>query len=220
MGRYECVIFDLDGTLVDSIADLGDAMNASLAEHGHPPRSYDECKAFVGDGARRFVERAVPAAEADDALAESILDGFRRHYTACWAAKTLPYEGVPELLDALVARGYRLAVLSNKIELFTAQMVAHTLGRWRFACVRGERPGVPRKPDPAGALAIVAELGIAAERCVYLGDTSTDMKTAVGAGMLPVGVLWGFREAAELTASGAVHLLDHPRALLPILDGA
>lgn len=216
--RYDTAVFDLDGTLVDSVADLGDAMNASLAEHGHAPVTYDQCKRFVGDGARTFVERAVPAAATDDRLAEAILDGFRRHYAACWAAKTVPYAGIPDLLDALVARNIRLTVLSNKLEQFTAQMVSAMFARWPFAAVRGERPGVPRKPDPAGALAIVAALGTTPDRCVYLGDTSTDMKTAVGAGMLPVGVLWGFREAAELKASGAAHLIDRPLALLPILD--
>lgn len=217
---FDTAVFDLDGTLVDSVADLGDAMNAALAAHGHGPVSYDQCKKFVGDGARRFVERAVPAAATDDALAESILSGFRQHYSACWANKTVPYDGIPELLDALVARGVRLTVLSNKLEEFTARMVSQMLCRWKFAAVRGERPGVPRKPDPAGAIAIVQELGTAPERCVYLGDTSTDMKTAVGAGMLPVGVLWGFREAAELSSSGAVHLIAKPLDLLPILEGA
>lgn len=217
---YDAVVFDLDGTLVDSIADLADAMNASLAEHGLPPRTYADCKRFVGDGALMFTERAAPRAAHDPKLAESILEGFKKHYSACWAVKTAPYEGIAELLDALVARGLKLTVLSNKIEAFTAQMVAETLKRWTFAVVRGERVGVPRKPDPAGAIEIAQALGTLPGRCLYLGDTSTDMKTAVGAGMVPVGVLWGFREAAELTASGAVHLLKHPLDLIPILEAA
>ena len=211
----KAVVFDLDGTLVDSIGDLADAMNASLAEHGHAPRTVDECKRFVGDGARRFVERAVPGIAAD--RVESVLEGFRRHYTKCWAAQTRAYDGVPELLDGLTARGMKLAVLSNKIEEFTAVMVRELLSRWQFAAVRGERVGTPRKPDPAGALAIAGELGVTPAECAYLGDTSTDMETAVGAGMLPVGVLWGFRDAAELSSSGAVHLIAHPLELLPII---
>lgn len=217
-GNHGTLVFDLDGTLLDSIADLADAMNASLTEHGHAARTPDECRMFVGEGARRFVERALPAAASDERLMEEILDGFRRHYTTCWAAKTRPYEGIPELLDWLVAHGYRLAVLSNKLELFTVQMVAQLLARWPFANVRGERPGVPRKPDPTGALAIAAELSVEPASCVYLGDTAIDMQTAVAAGMLPVGVLWGFRQAAELLSSGAVHLIAHPTDLIPLLE--
>lgn len=214
--RFDACIFDLDGTLVDSLEDLADAMNAALEDRGHARRSLGECRAFVGDGARRFVERALPpgspAAEVDRVLA-----GFRGHYERRWAVKSRPYDGIPELLDAMQARGMALCVLSNKLEVFTVALVRALLPRWTFAPVRGERPGMPRKPDPAAALGIAAELKVEPARILYLGDTGTDMQTAVSSGMTPVGVLWGFRGRAELEQHGARHVVDHPRDVLALL---
>lgn len=214
--RFDACIFDLDGTLVDSLEDLADSMNAALVDCGHAARSMDDCRRFVGDGARRFVERALPAGSAK-AEVDRVLDGFRGHYERRWAAKSRPYDGIPELLDAMRARGMALSVLSNKLEVFTVRMVVELLPRWTFAPVRGERPGVPRKPDPAAALAIAAELRLEPAKILYLGDTGTDMQTAVSSGMTPVGVLWGFRGRAELEQHGARHVVDHPRDVLALL---
>jgi len=214
---YGAVLFDLDGTLLDTVEDLADAMNASLAQLGCPPRSVAECKRFVGDGLRMFATQALPQDRRDDGTLERCCDVFRDAYAGCWHVKTRAYGGVSDLLGALSARGVRLAVLSNKPDEFTRMMVREMLADWRFAMVRGVRAGGVRKPDPAGALEIAEGLGIAPAAFLYLGDTDTDMQTARAARMFAVGATWGFRPASELTAHGARALIDHPLDLLDLL---
>ena len=142
---------------------------------------------------------------------------MRDEYARCWADKTRPYDGVADMLAGVSARGLRLGVLSNKPDDFTKLCVARLLPECRFDVVRGARPSVPLKPDPGAAMGIADELGIAPGAFAYVGDTGTDMKTACAAGMYPVGVLWGFRTADELTASGAAVLIENPTDLLPLL---
>ena len=142
---------------------------------------------------------------------------MRKEYGQCWAATTRAYEGIPELLDELTARGIRLAVLSNKPDEFTRLCVAQLLANWRFATVLGAGPSLPKKPDPAARRGVARRLAVAPGEFLYLGDTNTDMQTAVAAGMFAVGVLWGFRSADELTANGAKVLLKKPLDLLRVL---
>jgi phosphoglycolate phosphatase len=216
---YRAVIFDLDGTLLDTIEDLADSMNAALARMGHPARTLAECKLLVGDGLETYVRRALPPAAAEDPRERTRLQELMsKEYAERNSRKTRPYPGIPELLDALTIRRIPMAVLSNKPHDSTLVVVRHYFPRWRFNPVYGAREEVPVKPDPAGALEIAALLGIAPADIAYVGDTNTDMRTAAAAGMFPVGVLWGFRTAEELRANGARILLEAPLDLLAILD--
>jgi len=215
---HRAVIFDLDGTLLDTIEDLADSMNAALARMGHPARTVAECKMLVGDGLEAYVRRALPPAAAEDPRERARLwELMQAEYAVRNARKTRPYPGVPELLDALTARRIPTAILSNKPQDATLVVVRHYFSRWSFASVFGARDTVPVKPDPAGALEIAALLGIAPSEFAYVGDTNTDMRTAIAAGMFPVGALWGFRTAEELRTNGAKVLLEAPLDLLPIL---
>lgn len=215
--RFDAVLFDLDGTLLDTIEDLTDSMNAALAKLGLPPVTVAQCKYFVGDGAVNFVTRSLPADRQDKQTVEKMCDLYRQEYSRGWAVKTRPYEGIEAMLDGLAAKGLKMAVLSNKPDEFTKLMVTRMLGRWQFAAVAGERAGVPKKPDPGAAREVARQMGIGPERFLYVGDTNTDMKTANGAGMHAVGALWGFRTAQELLDNGAKVLIKHPTDLLNLL---
>ncbi len=212
--KFKAAVFDLDGTLLDSLHDIGNSMNAALARKGHPPHPINDYKIHVGDGMSVLARRVLPASAHSDAAIAELVGLMREEYGARWANLTKPYDGIPELLDTLAARGIQFAVVSNKPHDFTQTITARLLPKWKFDPVIGARPGVPHKPDPAGALEAAAHLKLAVEECVFIGDTAADMKTAVGAGMFPAGALWGFREAPELLASGAKVLLKHPLDLL------
>ena len=205
------VLFDLDGTLVDTLQDIAHALNGALAAAGLPTWPLAEYRELVGEGARRLVEKALPADQQP--RAEPLLRDFLRRYDEQLLVHTRPYPGVPELLEALSGRGLRLAVLSNKPHPLTVRVVEGLLPRARFAAVVGQREGVPRKPDPTAALRLADELGVPPAAWAYVGDTRTDMQTAVGAGMLPVGVLWGYRGREELLAAGARRLAATPDEL-------
>jgi phosphoglycolate phosphatase len=213
------VIFDLDGTLLDTIDDLTDSMNWALARHGVAPHTPDACRYFVGDGVEVFARRALGERAADAKLVASVVAAYRRRYADHWADKTRPYPGVAELLAGLDRRGLKKAVFSNKPDDTTRLTVATLLKDFRFDIVRGARADVPLKPDPAGALALAADLGAAPARALYLGDTNTDMQTAWAAGFYPVGALWGFRTADELLSNGAKALVERPTDVLELLDG-
>jgi phosphoglycolate phosphatase len=216
--KIRAVLFDLDGTLLDSIEDLTDSMNTALGRLGFPGHDVESCKRLVGEGIEHFAANALPARErADESMVARLIEMLREEYQKRWAQKTHPYSGIVELLDGLADRGIRLAVLSNKADDFTGLMVAHFFPNRKFEVVLGARPGMPRKPDPSPALRIAHELGLNPAEIVFLGDTKTDMETASRAGMVPMGALWGFRSAEELLASGARHLLGRPQELLSLL---
>ena len=214
---FRAVLFDLVGTLLDTLEDLADSMNAVLCRMGFPVHPVESYRYFVGDGQEFLVRRALPEEKrGDEGTVRACVAEMREEYGRRWAAKTRPYEGIPELLETLAARSVKTAVLSNKPDDFTKIVVARFLPRWTFGAVRGLLPGGPRKPDPAGALAIAAELGLPPSDFVYLGDTATDIMTAVAAGMYPVGALWGFRTAGELFSAGAERLAARPEELLAL----
>ena len=171
-------------------------------------------KLFVGDGMENLVRRALGQEALDEALFARGLDLTRREYAGRWAEKTRPYPGIPDLLDKLSHRGIPMAVFSNKPDEFTRLCVSRLLSAWHFQAIQGATPDLPRKPDPSGALAIAARLGVVPGEVLYVGDTNTDMQTAVAAGMFPLGVLWGFRTAAELLATGAAALVKAPAEVL------
>jgi phosphoglycolate phosphatase len=213
------VVFDLDGTLVDSLGDLADSMNAVLAGRGLPVHPEESYRRFVGDGIETLVRRALPEARRDDVPVTETVAAMRAEYASRQLRRTRPYPQVPELLAELRARGLRTAVLSNKPDDATQEVVAALLDH-RFDAVRGARPGVPLKPDPTAALDLCADLGVSPSETTYLGDTDTDMATGRRAGMLTVGVAWGFRDAGELLAHGARHIIRQPLDLIALLDGA
>ncbi|MBM3312141.1 MAG: HAD family hydrolase [Candidatus Aminicenantes bacterium] len=216
---FRAAIFDLDGTLLDTIDDLTEAMNAALEKMGLPKRSVAECKTLVGDGVSTFVRRALPPeARDDESLAHRLRGLMKAEYAARRTGKTRPYPGVPETLDALASKGVLAAVLSNKPHEETVAVIRHYFPGRGFQAVLGAREGVPVKPDPAGALEIAAIFGLPPAGVFYLGDTNTDMQTAVAAGMFPAGALWGFRTAEELTAHGAKALFDRPLDILPYFE--
>ena len=208
----------MDGTLLDTLADLGDAMNRVLAQRGLATHPVDAYRQFVGSGANRLVARALPAHEQGEEMITQCLQAFLREYEAGWRIKTGLYEGMAELLDALTARKIPMAVLTNKPQAFAELCMREFLSRWDFALIVGQMPGVPVKPDPTGPRQVIGTLGVQPEEILYLGDTDVDMFTAVNAGMFPVGVLWGFRPERELLESGAAATLAHPMDLLRFLD--
>lgn len=215
--NFQAVLFDLDGTLLDTLEDLADSMNAALQRAGfsvHPINSY---RYFVGDGMDILVERVLPENARDSKTKAQLKTAMEEEYGQRWNTKSHPYAGVVELLDALQQRDLPMVVLSNKPEPFTVEVVSQLLAGWRFAIVRGARPEVPPKPDPGSALAIAASLNIEPARFLYLGDTNTDMLTATRAGMYALGVTWGFRPGKELLQSGAQRLLQEPSELLDLL---
>jgi phosphoglycolate phosphatase len=216
---FEAVLFDLDGTLLNTLEDLADSMNETLAALGLPQHPVEAYRRFVGDGVETLVQRAAPAARRDTGLRAELLAGLREQYAHRWSDKSRPYPGIPELLGALDARGVVKAVFSNKPHEFTLLCVSELLREWRFDAVYGLLNGIPSKPDPTGALRIADELTVPPSGFLYLGDTDTDMKTAIAAGMYPAGALWGFRSADELLAAGARSLVAHPLEVLALLDG-
>jgi phosphoglycolate phosphatase len=212
------ICFDLDGTLLDTLDDLADSMNAVLAALGCPAHPLDAYRYFVGDGVENLVRRALPeAARGNEALVREAVPLMRGEYGKRWKAKTRLYDGIPELLDALVAGGVRMAILSNKPHPAVLDVAGHFLQRWRFDAVLGARLETPIKPDPGAALEVARQLGVAPSGFLYIGDTDTDMVTALRAGMYAVGALWGFRTEAELRASGAMALASHPREVMELL---
>lgn len=218
MTRHKCVLFDLDGTLVDSLADLANSMNRVLIRQGfaaHPAQAY---RYFVGDGIIKLVQRALPAEAQQEDIIQDCAQKMRQEYTLHWAETTRPYPGIAELLDTLAGRGIDMAILSNKPDELTQKVVRTLLPQWDFAAVAGARETIPRKPDPAGALRIAKLLRREPADFLYLGDTNTDMQTARAAGMFAIGALWGFRTEEELKENGAQALLSVPIELCPLLD--
>lgn len=205
------VLFDLDGTLADSLSDIGGAVNEVLAARGLPIHPIPAYLQFIGEGAEELIARALPPDRPD--LVQPALADYRKAYPARLTRETRLYPGVPEMLDGVVERGLAMAVLSNKPDASTRALSEALLSRWPFRIVFGERAGIPRKPDPSAALEIARQLGVPPGQCAFVGDTAIDMQTAVAAGMHGVGVLWGFRSRQELEASGARVVLADPRHL-------
>ncbi len=215
---YRAVIFDLDGTLLDTLQDLADTTNTALGKLGFPKHETEAYKLLVGEGREALAARSLPEDQRNDATVARLVAIINEEYTQHWADNTRPYPGIPGLLDELARRKVRLAVLSNKAHVFTELMVTQMLSTWRFDMVLGASAFLPKKPDPAGALQIAQHLGIRPAEFLYLGDSGIDMETAARAGMYPVGALWGFRSADELLASGGKALVGAPHELLMFVD--
>ncbi|SBW09235.1 Phosphoglycolate phosphatase [uncultured delta proteobacterium] len=206
------VIFDLDGTLVDSLEDLADCVNTALAAHSLPEHPLAPYKYFVGMGLENLIRSAVPAGTPETVFT-AVKTRYREEYSQYWARKSRPYDGIFPMLERLAAMGIPLAVLSNKSRIFTGDFVRRFFPETPFVTVQGSPEGGTAKPDPAMALAIAAQLDLPPGSVAFMGDTRVDMETAVNAGMLPVGVLWGFRPEEELREHGAKIIISKPEEL-------
>ncbi len=215
--KTKLVIFDLDGTLLDTIGDLAVASNHMLRLRGLAEHTLDDYRRFVGNGILRLVERALPEELRTPDLVQAARADFLAYYLEHIDARTHPYAGIPELLAELVRRGIAAAVASNKFQAGTEKLVRSFFPAIPFAAVLGQRPGVPLKPDPAVVREILAQCGVAAAETLYVGDSGIDIETARAAGVRSVGVTWGFRSRAELEAAGADHVVDHAGAIAALL---
>lgn len=213
---HTAILFDLDGTLLDSLEDIADSMNTVLTGMGFPAHPVEAYKRFVGDGVPPLVERALPAGERNPELIERCGHLLSEEYRKRWHTKTRPYPGIPQLLTSLTAAGIPMSIFSNKPDEFTRIMVKTLLPGLPFVRVVGIKPGVPRKPDPAAALDTARAMNVSPENVAYLGDTNTDMQTARNAGMFAVGALWGFRGREELEENGAHMIIAEPHEFLQL----
>lgn len=204
------LIFDLDGTLLDTLDDLAIAANETLAHFGFPAHPVDAYRYFVGEGLRTLMQRIVPGSDATEEQLDHYMAKFGEIYLATWNVHTRLYKGISEMIDSLSAAGLQLAVLSNKPHLFTKLCVETFFPDQPFAFVFGQRDGVAKKPDPAGALEIAAKMGVEVGDILYVGDTATDMQTGKGAGMRTIGVEWGFRDRTELENNNAWKIVGTP----------
>ena len=215
---FRATIFDLDGTLLDTLDDIANAANSVLAARGFPTHPNSHYRRFIGEGVVKLMLRALPETHRDEASVQACVGAYVQEYERTWNALTKPYPGVPELLDALVLRGLKLAVLSNKPDHFTQRCVGELLAKWTFGEVLGASDRFPRKPDPASAIETANRLGVLPAECLYVGDSGIDMQTARAAGMCAVGALWGFRGREELLRDGAQVLINKPGEVLDVLD--
>ena len=213
--KYKAIIFDLDGTLTDTLEDLYLSTNSALRSCGLPERRLDEVRRFVGNGVKKLIERAVPEG-TDSRVTEQCFDAFHAHYIIHCQDHTKLYPGIASLLTALHAKGYRMAVVSNKLQEGVTGL-ARTFFRGVIDVAIGERPGIPRKPAPDMALAALEQLGVPASEAVYVGDSDVDLQTAANAGLPCISVLWGFRSRDFLIAQGASVLAERPQDILELV---
>lgn len=212
----KAVLFDLDGTLADSLIDLADGVNRAIASKGFPSHEVEAFKYFVGDGIPKMIERALPEANRDADTVNEIKDIFLPYYAIHYADNTYAYEGMPELVNVLKTQGFIVAVVTNKEQHMANEVVTSLYGDV-FDLVFGKRDGIPAKPDPTAALMAMEELGVKPEECVFIGDSGMDVATAVNSGAVPVGELWGFRKEDELLENGAKYIISKPHELLDVI---
>ena len=212
--NYQTFIFDLDGTLLDTLGDLAASVNYALRTHGMPEHSIDDVRRFVGNGVRKLMQRAVPDGESNPDF-EATFATFRQHYLAHSLDTTRPYDGIPGTLEALKARGCRLAVVSNKMMAATHELCRHFFpDTIEVAIGEHEAEGIRRKPAPDTVFAALRQLGVGKEGAVYVGDSDVDIQTAANAGLPCISVLWGFRDRDFLIQHGAKTFISAPSELL------
>ena len=212
------VIFDLDGTLLDTIGDLAASCDAVLWQNGLPQHTTDEYRQMIGGGIRRLVEAAIPEHLRLPEFVEKVRQDFMAHYVEHIDIHTRPYDGIPALVAALTERGVKVAVASNKFQSGTEQLVRTFFPDVEFVAVHGQRDGVPLKPDPQIDLEIIAAAGVEPSETMHIGDSGVDMQTACAAGVKAVGVTWGFRSREELSEGGADVIVDTPEQILQLLN--
>lgn len=210
--KPQAIIFDLDGTLIDSAEDIGNAVNAALKKYNRPIHTVGAYRQMIGSGLKNLVEKALPP-ESGSAMVENTLLATLEHYETNYWEYTKTYGGIDQSLDFFSGAKVPMAILSNKLDRFTKLIAGSILKRWEFALVLGSREEVPKKPDPAAALEIAQAMSIDPKHFWFVGDSPIDIQTAYNAGMEPVGVSWGYRSVEELKESGAKIILESPTQL-------
>ena len=210
---YNTFIFDLDGTLLNTLDDLAASVNYALRTHGMPERTLDEVRSFVGNGVRLLMERAIPEGSANARFEETFAT-FRAYYMEHSLDTTRPYDGIPEMIHALKQRGCRLAVVSNKFYAATQELIRHFFPEITVAIGEHEAEGIRKKPAPDTVFEALRQLGVGKEKAVYVGDSDVDLQTAHNSGLPCISVLWGFRNRDFLLAHGATTFISRPEELL------
>lgn len=218
MINTKLVIFDLDGTLLNTIDDLAQSVNSVLQKYDYPTHSVEKYKSFVGNGVNKLIERAVSKELCTKELVERLQADFMEYYAQHGKDNTKPYHGIMELLNELRSHGVTLAVASNKHHTATIELINHYFGSTIFSVVYGKREGTSPKPDPTIVFDIIEKCGVTAAEVFYVGDSSTDMQTAHNASVCSVGVTWGFRTRQELVEHGAKHIINSPIELLNLIE--
>ncbi len=213
----KAVLFDLDGTLANSLSDLANATNYAISKFGFPERETEEFKYFAGDGMPKMIERALPENDKNTDNVNKVMPIFLRYYGEHYCDNTKAYAGMPELIDELKGKSIMVAVVTNKNQAMAEKVVNKLYGD-RFDLILGKREGIPAKPDPTAALIAMETLGVKPDECVFVGDSMMDVMTGVNSGAYPVGVLWGFRKKDELISGGAKSIIDNPKELLEIIE--
>ena len=216
MAKIRAVLFDLDGTLSNTLNDLAASVNHALAAHGYPVHEVPAYRYFVGNGAYLMIQRALPENARDDANVKRLQETFLAYYAVHSQDTTGPYDGVTELVERLRREGYATAVVTNKPDA-AAQDIVASMFPGLFDVVIGQRDGIPTKPDPAMPHLVMDKLGVSPEECVFMGDSNVDILTGANSGAHAVGVLWGFRDREELLAAGAEDLIEKPDELMAVL---
>lgn len=212
--KYKAAIFDLDGTLINSLADLADSVDEAMTHYGFPTHTFEEYRYFVGNGARKLIERSLPKDKASDPdFVSEVLEYYNGCYERRLTNKTKPYDGIMEMLTKLQSNSIPMGVCTNKQHFAAEEIVNKLFPNIKFGSVIGDKKGLPRKPDPTKVLQIAKLFDVKPEYVAYFGDTIVDMKTAHNAGFLSIGVTWGFRPESELIESGAEIIIHHPSEL-------
>jgi phosphoglycolate phosphatase len=211
------VVFDLDGTLLDTIEDIAGAVNHVLQQWGRPTHPVERYRQFIGDGIHLLMRRSLPEADHVPQTIQEGVDRYRDRYKRNWNVRTRPFEGISAMLADLSARGLKLGVLSNKLHAFTERCVHHYFPEVPFDHIMGMHDAIRPKPDAAGALKLLQRLGSTPQQTVFVGDAGVDMQTALATDMFPVGVLWGYRSQEELERNGAAALIAHPNELVDLI---
>ena len=215
MSKYTTVVFDLDGTLLDTLEDLTDSVNYALDKHGFATHKVENIRRFVGNGIRQLMELAVPGG-LDNREFEETFQDFKEHYSANCNNKTKPYDNVLELLEELNHRGIKMAIVSNKVDSAVKELSQTYFSKYISVAI-GEGPSVHRKPAPDAVLEALNQLGSTVEESVYIGDSEIDIETASNAGMTCISCLWGFRDEACLIENGATYIIDDPKNVLHLI---
>ena len=214
----KAIIFDLDGTLCDTLPDIRTAINAMLTRLGYKTRSRADLLRFINNGARELVRRSLPKeVQRVEFIIDSALASYEAEYAKCYCDKTKAYDGIKAMLMELKGRGYKLAVLSNKQDKFVKEIIDNVFGKGLFNIAQGQS-NLPAKPNPESALSIAKALGARPDKCLFIGDSDVDMQTAKNAGMLSVGCAWGYREEQVLLEAGAGRIAENPDMLVGTID--
>lgn len=213
----KAVLFDLDGTLVNSLDDLANSVNFVLEEFGFPTHNSEEFKFFVGDGIPKMIERALPPESRDNNTQKKAIEKFFERYSRHCSDLSTAYSGVKELVCALKEKGIKVAVITNKAQELAEKVIFDVYGNM-FDIIFGKRDGIPSKPDPTSTLMVMEKLGVNPCECIFFGDSGVDVKTGVSAGAFSVGVLWGYRSAKELKDNGAKFIITKPEELFEIIE--